>query len=461
MSRNAKSPPAPRNSRGGDTIFALSSAPGRAGVAVVRVSGGAAAAAVGALTGRPPGPPRRAALRQLRDPASGDAIDRGLVLWFPAPASVTGEDVAEFHVHGGRAVLEGLLSALGGLPGLRPAPPGGFTRRAFDNGKLDLTEAEGLADLIAAETDAQRRQALRQMDGALGALYDGWRDRLVRSLAHVEAAIDFPDEAVPGDLIETVKPELGRLAGEIRAHLDDGHRGEILRDGLSVAIVGAPNAGKSSFLNAVARRDVAIVSSAAGTTRDVIEVRVDLGGYPVLLADTAGLRDAVEGAVVDPVEAEGMRRALARAEAADLRVVVIDGTGGAQRAARALIDERSLVVVNKCDRPDFSVPAALAERSPVTISATRGDGVDAVLRAVARAAAARMGGSEGPAITRARHRSGLTRCVEALERARAAPAGELLAEDLRLAARALGELVGEVDVEQLLDVIFRDFCIGK
>ncbi len=333
MSRSEKSPP---NSPAGDTIFALSSARGRAGVAVVRASGPEAGAAIAALTGASPPAPRAAALRAINDPATGEPIDRGLVLWFPAPASVTGEDVAEFHVHGSRAVLDSLLLALGALPGLAPAPAGGFTRRAFDNGKLDLTEVEGLADLIDAETEAQRRQALRQMDGALGALYEGWREDLVRSLAHVEAAIDFPDEAVPEDLIDLVRPDLDRLAAAIRAHLDDSHRGELLRDGLSVAIVGAPNAGKSSFLNAVARREVAIVSAAAGTTRDVIEVRVDLGGYPVLLADTAGLREVVDAegcgdVAVDPVEAEGMRRALARAEQADLKIVVIDGTAGRAR----------------------------------------------------------------------------------------------------------------------------------
>ncbi|MEQ8698154.1 MAG: tRNA uridine-5-carboxymethylaminomethyl(34) synthesis GTPase MnmE [Bauldia litoralis] len=458
MSKNAKSLP---NSAGGDTIFALSSGRGRAGIAVVRVSGPRARGSIEALTGRPPGPARRAALRRLSDPVSGDVLDQALVLWFPGPESVTGEDVAEYHIHGGPAVQEGLLAALAGLDGLSPAPPGAFTRRAFDNGKLDLTEVEGLADLIEAETAAQRHQALRQLDGGLSALYEGWRTELVRLLAHVEAAIDFAEEDLPEDLIQEVRPGVAALACEIGRHLDDNRRGEILRAGLSVAIVGAPNAGKSSFLNALAKRDVAIVSAAAGTTRDVIEMRLDLAGYPVILADTAGLRDAVAAAALDPVEVEGMRRALMRAEAADLKIVVIDGTGGVQEAARSLIDEATLVVVNKSDAPDFEIPRDLAERGALAASAVRGDGIDVVLDRLGGEASERMAVAEVPAMSRSRHRAALTDCVGALDRAGAQVSAELFAEDLRLAARSLGELVGRVDVEQLLDVIFRDFCIGK
>jgi tRNA modification GTPase len=275
-----------------ETIFALATAPGRAGVAVVRVSGPKTALVLKAFTGNDSFRPRVASLRTLRDPRNREALDDALVLWFPGPRSFTGEDVAELHLHGGRAVVAGVVEALGALPGLRVAEPGEFTRRAFENGKLDLTAAEGLADLVDAETSAQRRQALRQMEGALGRVYEGWRERLTRALAHIEADIDFPDEDLPTGVADAVRPVLDTLVAEIQAHLEDGRRGERLREGLHIAIVGAPNAGKSSLLNALARREAAIVSARAGTTRDVIEVHLDLGGFPVVLADTAGLREA-------------------------------------------------------------------------------------------------------------------------------------------------------------------------
>jgi tRNA modification GTPase len=270
-----------------------------------------------ALAGGLP-PPRVARHVRLRDPDSGEALDDGLALWFPGPRSVTGEDVAELHLHGSRAVLGAVMAVLR-RRGLRLAEPGEFTRRAFLNGKLDLTQAEAVADLAAAETEAQRRQALRQLDGALGALYRGWGDRLLRLLAHLEAAIDFPDEDLPPAIEARVADETADLACEIERHLADGHRGERLRDGIAVAIVGPPNAGKSSLLNQLARREAAITSPIAGTTRDVIEVAIDLAGYPVVLADTAGLRETA-----DAIEQEGLRRALARAESAELRLFVFD-----------------------------------------------------------------------------------------------------------------------------------------
>ncbi|HVC53288.1 MAG TPA: tRNA uridine-5-carboxymethylaminomethyl(34) synthesis GTPase MnmE, partial [Stellaceae bacterium] len=296
-----------------DTIYAPATAPGRAAIAIIRLSGPQSRDAVMCLAGVLP-PPRTARRVRLRDPETGDGLDDGLALWFPAPRSVTGEDVAEFHVHGGRAVVDGVMRALRRL-GLRVAEPGEFTRRAFLNGKLDLTQVEAIADLAAAETEAQRRQALRQLDGALGALYRGWGDRLLRLLAHLEAAIDFPDEELPPGIEMEIATASAALAGEIAIHLADTHRGERLRDGIAVAIIGPPNAGKSSLLNILCKREVAITSPVAGTTRDVIEVAVDLGGYPVVLADTAGLREAA-----DEVEQEGLRRALARAEAAELRL---------------------------------------------------------------------------------------------------------------------------------------------
>ena len=293
--------------RGGDTIFALSSGHGRSGVAVVRLSGPGAATALKALGGTVP-EPRMAALRTLREPATGDALDRALVLFFPAPRSFTGEDMAEFHVHGGHAVVSGVVDALSDLPGMRAAEAGEFARRAFENGKLNLTEIEGLADLIDAETRAQRLQALRQTQGALGEIYEGWRGKLVEALSLVEAALDFSDEAdVPALVEEKARPVVAELEAAMTAHLGDARRGERLRAGFTVVLAGSPNAGKSSLLNALARREVAIVSEQAGTTRDVLEVHLDLAGLPVTVLDTAGLREA-EGSI----EEEGIRRALAR-----------------------------------------------------------------------------------------------------------------------------------------------------
>ncbi|MGQ9366302.1 tRNA uridine-5-carboxymethylaminomethyl(34) synthesis GTPase MnmE [Azospirillum sp. ST 5-10] len=440
-----------------DTIFALATAPGRAGVAVVRVSGPAAGAALDALTGRPPPAPRVATLARLRDPAHGDRLDDALVLWFPAPRSYTGEDVAELHLHGGRAVTAAVVEALAGCPGLRTAEPGEFTRRAFENGKLDLTEAEGLIDLIDAETAAQRRQALRQMEGALGRLYEGWRGRLMRALAHIEADIDFPDEDLPAGVADAVRPELAALAAAIADHLDDAGRGERLREGLHVAIVGAPNAGKSSLLNALARRDAAIVSARAGTTRDVIEVHLDVGGYPVVLADTAGIREAA-----DEVEEEGVRRALARAASADLKVAVFDAARwpDLDPATVGLVDAAAVPVLNKGDLAAVSGPV-VAGRPALVVSAVSGAGLGALERRLADEAAARLAGSGAPALTRARHRRALEECRAALLRSLDAALPELAAEDVRLASRALGRITGRVDVEDLLDVIFRDFCIGK
>lgn len=435
------------------TIFALASGAGRAGVAVIRVSGPQAGQMLDRLTGRERPPARRATRVRLRR-AAGEVLDDGLALWFPAPHSFTGEDVAELHVHGGRAVIAALGEALAGL-GARPAEPGEFTRRAFDNGKMDLTAAEGLADLVAAETAAQRRQALRQMDGALARLYDDWRGRLVRAQAHFEAAIDFADEDLPPDIEEGVRGALGGLADAIARHLADGHRGERLRDGVEVAIVGAPNVGKSSLLNRLARREAAIVSATAGTTRDVLEVHLDLGGYPVILADTAGLRAAAED-----VEAEGIRRARARAARADLRLAVFDATaGGPDAETRALLDADTVVVMNKAD---LGAPALdrLDGRPVLGVSARTGEGMETLL-ATLEAEVARRFGEGGPAPSRLRHRVALEEAEGAIRRALATGQAELAAEDLRLAARAIGRITGRVDVEDLLDVIFRDFCIGK
>jgi len=433
-----------------ETIFALASGAGVSGVAVIRVSGPGAGPTIETLTGRPPPPPRQAALRRFRD-GSGHEIDQGLVLWFPGPRSFTGEDVAEFHVHGGRAVIQGLLAVLGRLDGLAPAGPGAFTRRAFDHGRLDLTQVEGLADLVAAETEAQRIQALRQLDGDLGRLVEDWRQALILCLAHLEAAIDFVEDDLPDDLIVGLRPRIEALVAVISAHLSQARSGERLREGLTVVLLGAPNAGKSSLLNRLAGREAAIVSSIAGTTRDPIEVHLDLDGLPVVLVDTAGLREAT-----DEIEREGIRRAEARAARADLKLLLIDATSPETHAAMAArFDSDTLLIINKADLAPATVADGLA------VSAATGQGVDALVDAIAAKARERLTPGAA-ALTRERHGVALRDCLDALRRFLAAPEDpELAAEDLRLAARALGRITGRVDVEDVLDVIFSEFCIGK
>ena len=437
------------------TIFALASGGGRAALAVYRLSGPGAGAALEALIGELP-PPRQAALRFLRD-AKGGIIDHGLVLWFPGPASFTGEDVAELHLHGGRAVGQAITAALLEL-GLRPAEAGEFSKRAFEAGKLDLTQAEAIADLVDADTKAQARQALSQLAGDLGRIYEGWRGRLLREQAHMEAAIDFADEDLPDGLIDSARAGLRILAAEIEAHLADQGRGERLRDGLRVVLLGAPNAGKSSLLNHLTGREAAIVSATAGTTRDVIEVGLDLDGLPLTLADTAGLREGSEA-----IEQEGVRRARKQAEMADIKLVVLDGAEWPKIDAesRALLDQDCLVLLNKNDLLPGEAPAIVAGHTVIGVSAKTGQGIDQLLISLKEMAAERLSPGSGPALTRARHRAALTEAVAALSRATQESLPELVAEDVRVAARAVGKITGRVDVEAMLDIIFREFCIGK
>ena len=445
-----------------ETIFALASAAGRAGVAVFRVSGPGAARAFVDLTRRALPPARRAVRVRLCSPATGEVLDDGLGLWFPAPRSFTGEDVAELHLHGGRAVEAAVTDALRGLEGLRLAEPGEFTRRAFENGKFELTAAEGLADLVNAETEAQRRQARRQLEGELGAIYEGWRARLIEALAHYEAVIDFTDEELPADLSQRVKHKMLGLEEEISQHLDDNRRGERLRDGIYIAIIGAPNVGKSSLLNALARRDAAIVAETAGTTRDVVEVHLDLGGFPVIVADTAGLREAADG-----VEREGIRRAEARAAEADIRLALFDITLWPELDAKtlALVNDDTVPILNKADLLGPGQGPGAKERvggRPVVIaSAKTGAGMAELLKCLESMVSNRIDVAGSPALTRARHRDALEQSVDALTRFAGASEEALAAEDLRLAARALGRITGRVEVDDILDVIFRDFCIGK
>ncbi|MFA5592995.1 MAG: tRNA uridine-5-carboxymethylaminomethyl(34) synthesis GTPase MnmE [Micavibrio sp.] len=450
-----------------ETIFALSSAPGKAGVAVVRVSGPKAHESFKAVARRDDILPRKAVFTPLYD-AEGAVIDEALVLAFQGPHSFTGEDVIEYQIHGSPAVLDALFARLGSCGGHRMAEPGEFTRRAFENGKLDLTEAEAVADLINAQTQMQRLQALGQMGGALSKLYEDWRTRLIKSMAYIEAVIDFPDEDIPDSEVMTVLPALQALTQEIESHLNDGHRGERLRDGIRIAILGAPNAGKSSLLNALARRDAAIVSPMAGTTRDVIEVHLDLGGYPVILADTAGLRpeELSEAGGHDSVEAEGIKRALARAREADIKLVVFDGMEPAPNPhSLSLLDEKAIAIFTKQDAPGNVIPAlrsAITHADCAALSSQNGAGMDSLLALLTRRIAGSFAAKgDAPSLTRARHRAALEECLERLRAAITALRPELMAEDIRMAARALGRITGRIDVEDLLDVIFRDFCIGK
>ncbi len=450
------------------TIFALSSAAGRAGIAVVRISGPAARDGLMAMTGRDPPPARQATLRAVLDPADGRPLDRAFVLWLPGPGSFTGEDIVEIHLHGGRATVDQVLVSLGRIDGLRPAEPGEFTRRAFHHGKLDLAEVEGLADLINAETEAQRRLAFAHFDGHFSRHIETWRDDLVKVLAHLEATIDFPDEDLPPEVEEMRKSKILCLNEKISQYLVDSHRGERLRDGLQIAIVGPPNVGKSSLLNHLAARDVAIVSATAGTTRDLIETHLDVEGYPVTLVDTAGLRslsDAGSRAAAGDIEAEGMRRARARAEAADLKLIVFDGTTwpDLDSATLGMIDRDSLVVFNKADLMTGAAPPAEIKQRPVLpLSAKTGQGIRRFLSVLADDVKTRLASQAGaPPLTRVRHRAAIEDCREALVRSLETDVSELVAEDLRLAVRALGRVTGRVDVEDLLDVVFRDFCIGK
>ncbi|MEQ9505584.1 MAG: tRNA uridine-5-carboxymethylaminomethyl(34) synthesis GTPase MnmE [Hyphomonas sp.] len=437
-----------------DTICALASGPPPSAIAMVRISGPAVSYVAREIlsTGLPE--PRRAVLTRVSDSA-GNQIDEGLVLYAPAPHSYTGEDTLELFLHGGPAVIEHALSALTALPGVRLAEPGEFTRRAFENGKLDLTEAEGVADLIEAETRSQKAQALRQLSGGLSATYSEWRDELLGLLALIEVLVDFPDEGdVAADADAPVRDRLSILMSEIEAALGDGGIGERIRDGFRIAIIGPPNAGKSSILNRLARRDAAIVTDIAGTTRDVVEVRLILGGQVVWIADTAGLRETE-----DVVEAEGVRRARRAALEADLRLHVIDGLDPSPPPGP--VESQDIVIFNKAD----ARASALAPDGALPLSALTGEGLETLESWITAFITQRAASVEAPVITRARHREKLSRGLAALASARTALEDglghELVAEDLRLAIREMQSIIGEIGVEDVLGAVFSKFCIGK
>ncbi|MBP0444718.1 tRNA uridine-5-carboxymethylaminomethyl(34) synthesis GTPase MnmE [Roseomonas sp. SSH11] len=431
-----------------DTIFALATAPGRAAIALIRLSGPGAGGLLAAMAGTLP-QPRLASLRRLRD-LRGEVLDKALVLWFPGPSSYTGEDSAELHLHGGPAVVEGVGDALVAL-GARPAEPGEFTRRAVLNGRMDLTAAEGVIDLIEAETAAQARQALRLAGGGLAVLCHGWADRLAGLLARQEALIEFEDEDLPGTLERSVGEGIASLAAEIGNRLEADAGGERIRTGLDVAILGAPNAGKSSLLNALVGREAAIVSARAGTTRDIVEARLVLAGLPAVLADTAGLREAA-----DEIEAEGVRRALHRGEEADIVLAVLPGDAPPDPATLALLERRPCIpVVSKSDVGSLPFPGALR------VSARTGQGLEE-LRARLEAEAMRLAPASGATlISRPRHRAALRDALAWLREAAGAALPELRADALREALRALGRLTGKVGAEEILDRVFAEFCIGK
>jgi len=445
-----------------DTIFALSSARGKAGVAVVRVSGPRAFEVFTELTGKKAEIGKKAVYHALYHPAEKHVIDKALFLFFAAPYSYTGENVVEIQCHGSEAVLNELFAVLASLSSLRMAEHGEFTRRAFENNKMDLTEAEAVADLIDAQTRIQRDQALSQLDGNLSNLYRGWADKLSRILAHAETVIDFPDEDIPDEEVLNFKPEIKELADQIEDHLNDKRKGERLRSGIKIAVIGAPNAGKSTLVNALAQRDVAIVSDLKGTTRDIIEAHLDIGGYPIILADTAGLRPSELSNSEnshDAIENEGIKRALKYAQDADLKILLFDGTEKTLHAdTLALQDDKSIIVINKSESKNFTD----TPKNAVLISAKTELGFEDLLKQLEQSLKSLFAVSrETPSLTRQRHRTNLEQSLHYIQASLAQNLPELLSQELRSALFELGKITGRVDVEDLLDIIFKDFCIGK
>ena len=442
------------------TIYALSTGPGISGIAVIRVSGKNTVEVVKKITGDELPNPREATRRKFNYINTNELIDEGVLLWFPGPNSYTGEDLAEFHVHGSRAVINALHSTISKIENCRLAEPGEFTKRAFQNGKINLIEAESIADLISSETEIQRKQALKIMSGKSSDQFNSWRDKLLKILSHIEAKIDFPDEDLPKDILTNIQKTSDQVSSEIQRTLNDQKVGERIREGFKIAIIGPSNAGKSSLLNYLSKRDAAIVSEIAGTTRDVIETHLNFDGYPVVVSDTAGIRDSK-----DEIEKKGIKIALNRAEDADLKLVIVSAKNvDFTRVLKDLLDKNAILVVNKSDLIKGKLNSKFKKYKHVLISIKKDLNLNKLISKIKNKLKNKFISSENILITRERHRQNLKNCVYHLQKfqeKKSAKDFDKAAEDLRLATRHLGMIVGKVDVEELLGSIFSDFCIGK
>ncbi len=442
------------------TIFALSSGIGAAGVAVIRISGPEAKNVILKLTKAPFPKPKLATLKKINNINNSRPIDEGIILWFPGPQSYTGEDMAEIHVHGSRAVINALLKSISQIKGCRLAEPGEFTRVAFKNGKIDLLKAESIGDLISAETDLQMNQALKIIAGNNFKRFEDWRNALLKILSHIEAKIDFPDEDLPTDILNKIKIQSKKIINEIEISLKDNRVGEIIREGYKISIIGPPNVGKSSLLNYLSKREVAIVSSSAGTTRDVIETHLNIDGYPIIISDTAGIREAR-----NEIEKKGIKLSVKKASEADLNIIIIEPKSKQNQAFLAkYINDRSLLIVNKVDSSKIKIPSNLKKLKPILISIKKHKNIQKIITLIKHKIKNQFKGNEHILITRMRHRKNLEDCFNHLKnfnKKRDSNDFDKAAEDIRLATRSLGKITGKFDVEDILDSIFNDFCIGK
>ena len=442
------------------TIYALSTGPGVSGIAIIRVSGVEASTVIKSLTGRDLPKPRMATLRKINNANTSELIDEGIIIWFPGPKSYTGEDMAEIHVHGGKAVIEAIHNSISKVKNCRLAEAGEFTKLAFQNGKINLLKAESIADLISAETEIQRRQAVKIMNGKTADQFNFLREKLLKILSHVEAKIDFPDEDLPNDILKEIKKNSDVVLRSIEKILDDQKIGERIREGFKIAILGPTNAGKSSLLNHLSKRDVAIVSEIAGTTRDVIETHLNIDGYPVIISDTAGIRESK-----NEIEKKGIKLSLSRAEDADLKLIVVDAkTSDFTGVLKGLLDENAILVFNKSDLIDGEINPEIKKLDHVLISIKEKKNIDELIFKIKNNLKNKFIVSDDILITRERHRNHLQQCLKHLQnfdKKNEIEDFDKAAEDLRLATRSLGMIVGTVDVEEILGTIFNDFCIGK
>jgi len=442
------------------TIFALSTGPGISGIAIVRISGEDTIKVIKLLTNASVPEPRVATLRKINKINTSELIDEGIILWFPGPDSYTGEDMAEFHIHGSKAVIDALHSSISQIENCRLAEPGEFTKLAFQNGKINLLKAESIADLISAETEIQRQQAVKIMNGQSSETFNSLREKLLKILSNIEAKIDFPDEDLPQDILNNTKKISSEVILSIKKILNDQRVGERIREGFKIAIIGPTNAGKSSLLNLLSNRDVAIVSEVAGTTRDVIETHLNIEGYPVVISDTAGIRDSK-----NEIEKKGIKLALDNAENADLKLIIIDAKNiDFKGVLKELLDEKAILVVNKSDLLKEDLSSEIKNFEHVLISVKNNFNVEDLIIKIKNKLKNKFITSEDILITRERHRQHLEKCLNYLKRfeeKNEAQDFDKAAEDLRLATRHLGMIVGKVDVEEILGSIFNDFCIGK